>query len=91
MHIKCISWDYFYIYSFVFSIFLFLQIIVLFYVYSGTLLYYTKPPSKEPSGTIMSTEQESQFKVEDMSTKISKGLSHCRDRARTLYFDMTNS
>jgi len=57
----------------------------------GTLLYYTKPPSKEPSGTIMSTEQESQFKVEDMSTKISKGLSHCRDRARTLYFDMTNS
>jgi len=39
----------------------------------------------------MSTELETQFNVEDMSSKINKGLSHCRDRARTLYFDMTDS
>jgi nuclear GTP-binding protein len=57
----------------------------------GTLLYYTRPPVKEASGTAMSIDQETKFNVGDMSTKISKGLSHCRDRARTLYFDMTDS
>lgn len=62
-----------------------------YFFFSGTLLYYTRPPSKEPLRTVMSTEQRTQFKVEDMTIKINKGLSHCRDRARTLYFDMTNS
>ncbi|KAF0769269.1 guanine nucleotide-binding protein-like 3 [Aphis craccivora] len=57
----------------------------------GTLLYYTRPPVTKPSGKAMSTELETQFNVEDMSSKINKGLSHCRDRARTLYFDMTDS
>lgn len=39
----------------------------------------------------MSEKQETLFNVEDMEAKISKGLSHCRDRARTLHFDMTDS
>lgn len=58
---------------------------------NGTLLYYTRPPCKEPLSTAISTEQETQFNNENMTTKINKGLSHCRDRARTLYFDMTDS
>jgi len=68
-----------------------LQLFNNFYFFSGTLLYYTRPPAKEASGTAMSIDQETKFNIEDMSTKISKGLSHCRDRARTLYFDMTDS
>lgn len=63
----------------------------LFLIFSGTLLYYTRPPSKDPSETPVSSEQETKFNDEDMTTKINKGLSHCRDRARTLYFDMTDS
>lgn len=65
--------------------------ILLLYIFRGTLLYYTRPPGSVPLGTAMSTEQEAKFNVEDMTAKISKGLSHCRDRARTLHFDMTDS
>lgn len=61
------------------------------YVFSGILLYYTTPPGTDPSGAAMSTEQLMKFNIEGMTAKINKGLSHCRDRARTLYFDMTNS
>lgn len=39
----------------------------------------------------MPKEQEETFNKEDMNAKIIKGLSHCRDRARTIFFDMTNS
>lgn len=49
------------------------------------------PPGTEPSGAAMSTERLMKFNIEGMSAKINKGLSHCRDRAKTLHFDMTNS
>lgn len=65
--------------------------LLIFYIFRGTLLYYTRPPGTEPSGTAMSVEQETKFNVNEMTAKISKGLSHCRDRARTLHFDMTDS
>jgi len=58
---------------------------------NGTLLYYTRPPGSEPSGTAMSTELESKFNVVDMSAKINKKLTQCRDRSRILHFDMTDS
>jgi len=62
-----------------------------FTFFSGILLYYTRPLGEGPVGTAMSTEHETQFNVKDMTAKISKGLSHCKDRAKILYFDMTNS
>lgn len=65
--------------------------LLVFYIFSGILLYYTRPPGTEPSGAAMSAEQETKFNVNQMAVKISKGLSHCRDRAKTLHFDMTDS
>ncbi|XP_050424114.1 guanine nucleotide-binding protein-like 3 homolog [Adelges cooleyi] len=57
----------------------------------GKLLCYTRAPASDPIGTLMSPDQETKVKIEGMYARINKELSHCRDRPRTIFFDMTDS